>query len=193
MAAMPRAKLGCSSAFSVCTDMRWSLDLTSSPSHRSKHGSGQRTHIPMMAVTSFIPRAVFPALDSLPRSYYLGHHAAGLAKMRTLLSQIDLIIECRDYRIPLTSRNPQFEDVLSQKERVIVYTKKDLASSGSKKEDREVRLASNIPILGRNSQKADVYVFLHRSPTASAPSITPPASLSQTSAPHPTSAPFSLS
>ena len=87
---------------------------------------------------TFIPRAAFPALDSLPRSYYLGHHAAGLAKMRTLLSQIDLIIECRDYRIPLTSRNPQFEDVLSQKERVIVYTKKDLATLGNKKEDHEV-------------------------------------------------------
>ena len=91
-----------------------------------------------MMAASFIPRAIFPALDSLPRSYYLGHHAAGLAKMRTLLSQIDLIIECRDYRIPLTSRNPQFEDVLSQKERVVVYTKKDLASSGNRREDHEV-------------------------------------------------------
>lgn len=91
-----------------------------------------------MMAASFVPRAIFPALDSLPRSYYLGHHAAGLAKMRTLLSQIDLIIECRDYRIPLTSRNPQFEDVLSQKERVIVYTKTDLVRSRSKQEDNEV-------------------------------------------------------
>ena len=75
---------------------------------------------------SFIPRTVFPTLDSLPRSYYLGHHAAGLAKMRTMLSQIDLIIECRDYRVPLASHNPMFEDALAGKESMVVYTKKDL-------------------------------------------------------------------
>ena len=78
-------------------------------------------------MSSFIPRTAFPALDSLPRSYYLGHHAAGLSRIRTMLSQINLVIECRDARIPLTSRNPMFENNLVGKERVIVYTKKDLA------------------------------------------------------------------
>jgi ribosome biogenesis GTPase A len=72
----------------------------------------------------FVPRAVFPLLDSVPRSYYLGHHAAGLAKMRTMLSQIDLIVECRDYRVPLTSHNPLFEDALAGRERMVVYTKR---------------------------------------------------------------------
>ena len=81
--------------------------------------------------SSFIPRTVFPTLESLPRSYYLGHHAAGLAKMKTMLSQIDHIIECRDYRIPLTSRNPMFEDSLAGRERMVVYTKKDLGSNGN--------------------------------------------------------------
>jgi hypothetical protein len=91
-------------------------------------------------MTSFIPRAVFPTLDSLPRSYYLGHHAAGLAKMRTMLSQIDLIVECRDYRIPLTSRNPMFEDSLAGRERMVVYTKKDLGSNGTA-EDTKVHIS----------------------------------------------------
>ncbi|KAK5110187.1 hypothetical protein LTR62_006183 [Meristemomyces frigidus] len=76
--------------------------------------------------TAFIPRTAFPLLTSLPRSYYLGHHAAGLSKMRGMLGQIDLILECRDYRIPLTSRNPLFEEALRGKERVVVYTKRDL-------------------------------------------------------------------
>ncbi|KAK5008118.1 Mitochondrial GTPase 1 [Cryomyces antarcticus] len=48
--------------------------------------------------------------------------------MKTLLSSIDLIIECRDYRVPLTSRNPMFEESLAGRERVIVYTKRDLGS-----------------------------------------------------------------
>ncbi len=92
-----------------------------------------------MPPTSFIPRHVFPPLDSLPRSYYLGHHAAGLSKMRSILSQIDMVIECRDYRIPLTSRNPMFEDALVGKERVVVYTKRDLGSGGSKEAVEKVR------------------------------------------------------
>lgn len=48
--------------------------------------------------------------------------------MRTMLSQIDLVIECRDYRVPLTSHNPQFEEALGEKGRMIVYTKKDLGT-----------------------------------------------------------------
>ncbi|KAB8300389.1 hypothetical protein EYC80_000569 [Monilinia laxa] len=47
-----------------------------------------------------------------------------------MLSSIDLIIECRDYRVPLTSRNPLFEQSLAGRERVIVYTKRDLGSHG---------------------------------------------------------------
>jgi ribosome biogenesis GTPase A len=46
--------------------------------------------------------------------------------MKTLLTSIDLVLECRDYRVPLTSRNPLFENALEGKERVIVYTKRDL-------------------------------------------------------------------
>lgn len=79
-------------------------------------------------MAAFIPRATFPTQLSLPRSYYLGHHAAGLSKMKTMLSSIDLIIECRDYRVPITSRNPLFEESLAGRERLIVYTKRDLGS-----------------------------------------------------------------
>ncbi|CZR62944.1 probable mitochondrial GTPase 1 [Phialocephala subalpina] len=79
-------------------------------------------------MAQFIPRAAFPAQLSLPRSYFLGHHASGLSKMKTMLSSIDLIIECRDYRVPLTSRNPLFEESLAGRERVVVYTKRDLGS-----------------------------------------------------------------
>ncbi|KAK3622463.1 Mitochondrial GTPase 1 [Elasticomyces elasticus] len=87
----------------------------------------------------FTPRTAFPTLDSLPRSYYLGHHAAGLSRMRSMLSQIDLVIECRDYRIPLTSRNPMFENALVGKERVVVYTKHDLGMGSKSTPEDETR------------------------------------------------------
>lgn len=85
---------------------------------------------------AFVPRAVFPPNLNLPRSYFLGHHAAGLSKMVTMLSHIDLIIECRDYRVPLTSRNPLFEESLAGRQRLVVYTKRDLGSKGTK-QDKE--------------------------------------------------------
>lgn len=88
-------------------------------------------------MTFFVPRRIFPHLDSLPRSYFLGHHRAGLNKMKTMLTYIDLVIECRDYRVPLTSRNPLFEESLAGRERLIVYTKHDLGSEG-KQENKNV-------------------------------------------------------
>ena len=84
-------------------------------------------------MAQFIPRTVFPAQLSLPRSYFLGHHAAGLKNMKTMISHIDLIIECRDYRVPLTSRNPLFEQLLQGRERLVVYTKRDLGVGSGKK------------------------------------------------------------
>jgi len=57
--------------------------------------------------------------------------------MKTLLSQIDLVIECRDYRTPIVSRNPLFEQNLGERPRLIVYTKQDLGSNNSS-EDRKV-------------------------------------------------------
>jgi mitochondrial GTPase 1 len=83
---------------------------------------------------NFVPRAVFPTLSSLPRSYFLGHHAAALTKMKRLLASTDLIIECRDYRVPLTSRNPLLEDQLAGRERLVVYTKRDLAEPDIRRE-----------------------------------------------------------
>ena len=80
-------------------------------------------------MAQFFPRSVFPSQLSLPRSYFLGHHASGLSKMKTMLSSIDLIIECRDYRVPITSRNPLFEQLLAGRERLIIFTKADLGTS----------------------------------------------------------------
>ena len=92
-------------------------------------------------MAAFVPRRVYPHLDSIPRSYFLGHHAAGLSKMKTMISQIDLVVECRDYRIPLVSRNPLLEQSLDKRPRLIVYTKRDLGSKYSLA-DKRVRFSS---------------------------------------------------
>ncbi len=53
-----------------------------------------------------------------------------------MVSQIDLVIECRDYRTPIVSRNPLFEANLGERPRLIVYTKQDLGSNFTN-EDRK--------------------------------------------------------
>lgn len=79
-------------------------------------------------MAQFVPRQVFPHHGAIPRSYFLGHHRAGLTKMKNMLSSIDYVVECRDYRAPVTSINPMFEEALGSIRRLIVYTKKDLGA-----------------------------------------------------------------
>lgn len=81
-------------------------------------------------VTAFQPRQVFEGSPNITRSYFLGHHQAALSRMQRTLSTVGLIIECRDFRVPLTSWNPLIERSLAgtsaERARIIVYTKRDL-------------------------------------------------------------------
>ncbi|KAI6083733.1 P-loop containing nucleoside triphosphate hydrolase protein [Hypoxylon rubiginosum] len=84
-----------------------------------------------LKTAGFVPRTVFEVSSSITRSYYLGHHASALASMRKVLSNISLILECRDSRVPLTSANPLLEAALAGRDRIIVYTKADLCAPAS--------------------------------------------------------------
>ncbi|KAI8966408.1 P-loop containing nucleoside triphosphate hydrolase protein [Daldinia sp. FL1419] len=79
----------------------------------------------------FVPRTVFEVSPSITRSYFLGHHAGALTSMRKVLSNINLILECRDSRVPLTSTNPLLESALAGRDRIVVYTKSDLCAPAS--------------------------------------------------------------
>lgn len=48
--------------------------------------------------------------------------------MKNMLNSIDYVVECRDYRVPVTSINPMFEEALGHTRRLIVYTKRDLGA-----------------------------------------------------------------
>lgn len=80
-----------------------------------------------VAATSFVPRTAFEVSSNTVRSYFLGHHRGALSAMQRILSNISLIIECRDSRVPLTSTNPLLESSLAGRDRIIVYTKSELS------------------------------------------------------------------
>src|SRR5271167_1067796 len=82
----------------------------------------------------FIPRSSFPLPPNNPFTWFPGHMLAGLRALSSTITDIDLIIETRDARIPLSSRNPYLEDVCAQRRRLVLYNKRDLAGLTDKQQ-----------------------------------------------------------
>ena len=59
--------------------------------------------------------------------WYPGHMAKAFRLMRENLKYVDIVLELMDARIPMASRNPELDDVLGDKPRLLVLTKTDLA------------------------------------------------------------------
>lgn len=70
--------------------------------------------------------------------------------MKNMLSSIDYVVECRDYRVPITSINPVFEEALGSTRRLVVYTKRDLGASSQPSVRQQVRpeIHSHVAIRG---------------------------------------------
>jgi hypothetical protein len=84
--------------------------------------------------SSFTPRSTFSLPPTNPFTWFPGHMLAGLRALSSTITDIDLIIETRDARIPLSSRNPYLEDVCAHKHRLVLYNKRDLAGLTSLEE-----------------------------------------------------------
>ncbi|TDZ60662.1 Mitochondrial GTPase 1 [Colletotrichum trifolii] len=106
--------------------------------------------LPTLVRRSFVPRQTFSVSDSIPRSYYLGHHHAALRDIQKRLSDVGLVLECRDYRVPITSWNPVLDLAVAGRERIIVYTHHDLGSDTSSSIERALRQfhKSHVPSAG---------------------------------------------
>lgn len=60
--------------------------------------------------------------------WYPGHMAKARRMLIENLKLIDVVVEIVDARAPRATRNPDFDDLFSQKQRVILLNKSDLAS-----------------------------------------------------------------
>ena len=65
--------------------------------------------------------------------WYPGHMAKAKKMLAENLKLIDVVIELVDARAPLATRNPDFDSLFSQKQRVIFLNKSDLASDAETK------------------------------------------------------------
>lgn len=77
-------------------------------------------------MASFVPRTIFPEYK-LTLSNFKGHHQKALTKFGHLAPQIDLILEVRDSRAPISTTNVLFDKVLARKQKIVLYSKKDLS------------------------------------------------------------------
>jgi len=59
--------------------------------------------------------------------WYPGHMAKARRKIKEELKLVDIVVELIDARIPISSRNPDIDDIVGDKKRIIVLNKSDLA------------------------------------------------------------------
>ena len=59
--------------------------------------------------------------------WFPGHMTRAKREMQEKLKMVDMIIECRDARIPVSSENPLLLDLAKDKPRLIVLSKQDMA------------------------------------------------------------------
>ena len=76
--------------------------------------------------------------------WYPGHMAKARRMLEENLKLIDVVVELVDARAPLATRNPDFDALFSQKSRVILLNKSDLASAEQTKKWIEYYKAQNI-------------------------------------------------
>lgn len=65
--------------------------------------------------------------------WYPGHMAKARRMLLESLKQIDVVVELIDARAPISTRNPDFDDLFNQKKRVVILNKSDLADATSTK------------------------------------------------------------
>ncbi|KAI9317698.1 P-loop containing nucleoside triphosphate hydrolase protein [Dichotomocladium elegans] len=78
--------------------------------------------------------------------------AKGLRVISERLNNVDLVIEVRDARIPLSSVNPNFERIVGKKHRLIVYNKFDLADPSTKQPVQRALQQLGTPVMFSSCQ-----------------------------------------
>ena len=62
-------------------------------------------------------------------NWYPGHMAKTRRMLEENIKLVDAVVEILDARIPLSSRNPDFDDIVAKKPRLVILNKSDLADA----------------------------------------------------------------
>ena len=84
-------------------------------------------------------------------NWYPGHMAKTKREIQEDLKLIDVVIELLDARIPVSSRNPDFDNIIRNKKKIVILNKSDLSNETENKRWIEYYNSKNIPALAVDS------------------------------------------
>ena len=85
-------------------------------------------------------------------NWYPGHMAKTKRQIKEDLKLIDLVVELLDARIPISSRNPDIEEITKGKKKIIVLNKSDLAEEKENQRWLTYYSSKGIPAVLTDSQ-----------------------------------------
>lgn len=85
--------------------------------------------------------------------WYPGHMTKAKRKIAEDLKLVDVVIELVDARIPMSSRNPDVDEIVGGKPRIIILNKSDLADENANRIWMKYYTASNTKVILANSIK----------------------------------------
>lgn len=88
--------------------------------------------------------------------WFPGHMTKAIREIQNRIQEVDMVIECRDARIPFSSSNPVINQIIGQKPRLIILTKKDLALAKVTQEWIEILQQEETQVIVLNVLKDNV-------------------------------------
>lgn len=96
-------------------------------------------------------------------NWYPGHMKKTIEDIEKKLKLVDFVIEIIDSRIPYSSRNPLFKDLLKNKKRLLIFNKSDLSDPKLSEEWMEKITDENNFAISYNAMKPNVNLVVKKS------------------------------
>lgn len=96
-------------------------------------------------------------------NWYPGHMKKTIEDIEEKLKLVDFVIEIIDSRIPYSSRNPLFKDLLKNKKRLLIFNKSDLSDPKLNEEWMEKITDENNFAISYNAMKPNVNLVVKKS------------------------------
>ena len=78
-----------------------------------------------------VPELLGKSWNTPEINWYPGHMLKAKKELAKQLKRVDVVLEMRDARIPVSSANHDFEELLQQKKRILLFNKTNLADEDS--------------------------------------------------------------
>lgn len=91
--------------------------------------------------------------------WYPGHMAKARRQLQEQLSRTDVVVEVCDARLPLASRNPDLNELVANKERILLLNKADLADAKASRQWTAYLRGQGLRALALNSYQMAGRVF----------------------------------